>query len=144
MKDRACLWYATCGCVGYLPLAPGTFASALTCVALYFFPPLDNPAVIAFATLLALVCIGRIRGAERDPGYIVIDEVIGMLVATLGRSPSVGNLIKAFILFRALDILKPYPIRKLERLPGAYGIIADDVLAAIFADLALFLWERLA
>jgi phosphatidylglycerophosphatase A len=144
VKDRFCLWYATCGCVGYLPFAPGTFASALTCVGLYLFPPIDNPFVIAFATLLGIICIGRVKDAEKDPGYIVIDEVIGMLVTTLGHSLSVGSLIKAFILFRAFDILKPYPIRKVERLPGAYGIIADDVLAAVFADLALFLWERLA
>ena len=74
----------------------------------------------------------------------MIDELIGMLVATLGHSPSAWNIVKAFILFRAFDILKPYPIRKVERLPGAYGIIADDVLAGIFASLTLFLWERFA
>jgi len=144
VKDRACLWYASLCGVGFLPRAPGTFASAVTCIALYFVPPLDNPIVPVLAIILGLVALGRVEGVESDAGHIVIDEFIGMLVACLGRSPSAGNLIKAFILFRAFDILKPYPIRKVERLPGAYGIIADDVLAGVFANLALILWGWLA
>jgi phosphatidylglycerophosphatase A len=143
-KDRVCEWFVTCCYTGYLPWAPGTWASALTCAVLYFTPAFNHPAVIALLTLLAIFSIERVRGEETDPGYIVIDELIGMLVATAGHYPTPWNIIKAFILFRAFDILKPYPIKKVERLAGAYGIIADDVLAGVFASCVLFIWGRLA
>jgi phosphatidylglycerophosphatase A len=139
--DRLCEWFVTCSYTGYLPFAPGTWASVLTCIILYFVPRFNHPAVIALLVLAALFAVERIRGEERDPGYIVIDELIGMLVATAGHDLDKWNIVKAFILFRAFDILKPYPIRKVERLPGACGIIADDVLAGIYANIALFIWS---
>ncbi len=142
IKDRLCEWFATCCYTGYLPLAPGTWASVLTCVILYFIPSFNHPVAIILLTLLALFAIERVRGEEADPGYIVIDELIGMLVATIGRDPTAWNIAKAFILFRAFDILKPYPIKKVERLAGAYGIIGDDVLAGIYASGLLFIWGR--
>jgi phosphatidylglycerophosphatase A len=144
IKDRICEWFVTCCYTGYLPLAPGTWASVLTCIILYFVPPFNHPAVIMLLVVLAVFAIERIRGEEADPGYIVIDEMIGLLVATVGHNLTTGNIVKAFILFRAFDILKPYPIRKVERLAGAYGIIADDVLAGVAASGALFIWGRLA
>jgi phosphatidylglycerophosphatase A len=142
IKDRLCEWFATCCYAGYLPLAPGTWASVLTCVILYFIPSFNHPVAIILLTLLAFFAIERVRGKEADPGYIVIDELIGMLVATIGRDPTAWNIAKAFILFRAFDILKPYPIKKVERLAGAYGIIGDDVLAGIYASGLLFIWGR--
>ena len=144
IKDRICEWFVTCCYTGYLPLAPGTWASVLTCIILYFVPSFNHPAVIMLLVVLAVFAIERIRGEEVDPGYIVIDEMIGLLVATVGHNLTTGNIVKAFILFRAFDILKPYPIRKVERLAGAYGIIADDVLAGVAASGALFIWGRLA
>jgi phosphatidylglycerophosphatase A len=111
---------------------------------LYFVPWFNRPAVIALLVLAGLFAVERSRGEERDPDYIVIDELIGLLVATTGHDLDKWNIVKAFILFRAFDILKPYPIRKVERLPGACGIIADDVLAGIYASIALFVWGRLA
>ena len=143
IKDRICEWFVTCCYTGYLPLAPGTWASLLACSILYFIHSFNHPAVIILLALLAVFAIERIRGEEADPGYIVIDEMIGLLVATVGHNITIWNIVKAFILFRAFDILKPYPIRKVERLPGAYGIIADDVLAGAFASGALFIWGRL-
>lgn len=137
-KDKVCEWFVTCCYTGYLPLAPGTWASVLTCIILYFLPSFDHPAVIVLLALLAVFAIERVRGEEADPGYIVIDEMIGVLVATAGHDLTLWNIVKAFILFRAFDILKPYPIKKLERLPGAYGIIADDVLAGVYASMVLF------
>ena len=134
IKDRVCEWFATCCYTGYLPLAPGTWASALACLILYVVPSANHPAVIVLLTVLAAFAIERVRGEETDPGYIVIDELIGVLVATAGHNPTIWNIAKAFILFRAFDILKPYPIKKVERLAGAYGIIADDVLAGRFVD----------
>ena len=144
IKDRVREWFVTCCYTGYLPLAPGTWASVLTCAILYFIPSFNHPAVIVLLTLLAVFAIERTEGKEADPGYIVIDELIGMLVATVGHDLTAWNIAKAFILFRAFDILKPYPIKKMERLAGAYGIIGDDVLAGISASGALFIWGRLA
>ena len=142
-KDRACEWFVTCCYVGYLPLAPGTWASVLTCLILYFISSFNHPVIIILLAVPAVFAIERARGEEADPGYIVIDEMIGMLVATAGHNLTILNIVKAFILFRAFDILKPYPIRKVERLPGAYGIIADDILAGVFANMALLIWGRL-
>ena len=140
IKDRVCEWFVTCCYTGYLPLAPGTWASVLTCIILYLIPSFNHPAVIILLMVFAVFAIERTKGKEADPGYIVIDEMIGMLVATVGRDLTIWNIVKAFILFRAFDILKPYPIKKVERLPGAYGIIADDVLAGIFANMVLSIW----
>jgi phosphatidylglycerophosphatase A len=140
IKDRVCEWFVTCCYTGYLPLAPGTWASVLTCIILYLVPSFNHPAVIILLTVFAVFAIERTKGKEADPGYIVIDEMIGMLVATVGRDLAAWNIVKAFVLFRAFDILKPYPIKKVERLSGAYGIIADDVLAGVFATMVLFVW----
>ncbi len=108
-------------------------------------PASRNPVAIAVLTVLAIPAVERARGGETDPGCIVVDELLGMLVTVAGHSITVpGALSRAFILFRAFDILKPYPIRKMERLPGAYGIIADDLLAGVYASIALFLVGRLA
>ncbi len=140
IKDRVCEWFATCSYVGYLPLAPGTWGSLLACIIAYLFPRSSNPSIIVVLIIAAIVTAERARGSDDDPSRIVIDEYTGMLVAVIGHGGAAGDLIKAFILFRAFDILKPYPIRKLERLPGAYGIVADDVLAGIYANAALILW----
>jgi phosphatidylglycerophosphatase A len=74
---------------------------------------------------------------RRDPGEVVIDEVAGQLFALLFLPPTVGVLLLAFLLFRLFDIWKPFPIRRLERWPGGLGIMADDVLAGVYANLAL-------
>ena len=144
IRDRICEWYATCSYVGYLPFAPGTWGSLLACLIVYFSPSLSNPIIIALIMAAGIVASDRARGIEADPGRVVIDEFVGMLVAVAGHSVTFWGLTKGFILFRAFDILKPYPIRKLERLPGGYGIIADDVLAGVYASAALFIWGRLA
>jgi phosphatidylglycerophosphatase A len=142
-RDRICEWYATCCYVGCLPGAPGTWGSLLACLLVYFLPSLANPFVIVILAAAGVVASERARGAETDPGRVVVDELVGMLLAVSGHSLGFWGLVRGFILFRAFDILKPYPIRKLERLPGGYGIIADDVLAGIFASLGLFVWDRL-
>jgi phosphatidylglycerophosphatase A len=75
----------------------------------------------------------------KDPGVIVIDEVSGQLIAItpLALAPSPAGIIAAFLLFRFFDIFKPYPIRKLERLPGGLGVMADDALAGIYAAILM-------
>jgi phosphatidylglycerophosphatase A len=126
---------------GYVPIAPGTWGSA---VGLLLWFALPSSVWIQALAIVAVVVAGVWSGgvAERhfgrtDPGQVVIDEVAGMLV-TLFLNP-VGWLGAAggFLLFRAADIVKPFPARRLERLPGGFGIIADDVMAGIYANLAL-------
>jgi len=143
IRDRICEWFATCCYVGYLPAAPGTWGSLLAAVLLYLFPFFHNPIVILCLLAVGLVTAERARGDQADPVYIVIDEFAGVLVTLAGHAVTFRNLAIGFILFRAFDILKPYPVRELERLPGAYGIIADDVLAGILASAALFVIGRL-
>jgi len=143
IRDRICEWFATCCYVGYLPAAPGTWGSLLAGVLLYLFPFFHNPIVILCLLAAGLVTAEKARGDQADPAYVVIDEFGGMLVALAGHAVTFRNLLIGFILFRAFDILKPYPVRELERLPGAYGIIADDILAGILASAALFIKGRL-
>jgi phosphatidylglycerophosphatase A len=132
---------ATAFGVGYVPFAPGTFGSAVGLLLWFVLPP--SP--MAQAIAIVAVCVaGSWAGsvAERhfgkeDPGYVVVDEVAGMLV-TLFLIP-VGwiGAIAGFFLFRLSDIIKPYPANRLERLPGGIGIMADDVMAAVYANVAL-------
>src|SRR6185312_1334157 len=127
--------------VGYAPIAPGTFGSAAGLLLWWLLPA--SPAVQA-AAIAALFVLGSWSGtvAERhfgktDPGQVVLDEVMGMLI-TLWLNP-VGwmGVLGAFLLFRIADVIKPYPANRLERLPGGAGVMADDGMAAIYANIAL-------
>ena len=137
----AALALATCGGVGYIPFAPGTFGSLVGLLVWAFLP--ESPGV-QLAVIAALLVAGAWSGgiAERhfastDPGPVVIDEVMGMVI-TLFLNP-VGWLgaIAGFFLFRASDIVKPYPSNRLEQLHGGIGVMADDAMAAVYANLAL-------
>ena len=72
-----------------------------------------------------------------DPSCVVVDEVAGMLVAVVGLPRELGWVLGAFFLFRLLDVWKPYPIDHLQRLPGGFGVVADDLLAGLYATLGL-------
>jgi phosphatidylglycerophosphatase A len=126
---------------GYVPVAPGTAASAVAILAhSCIFWTLDRglatavSAAVALGFAAATVFWGReaerLHGA-RDPGWVVSDEVAGQLVAAAGIGGHVG-LAVAFAGFRLLDIAKPFPIRRFERLPGGWGILADDLAAGVF------------
>lgn len=127
---------------GYSPLAPGT---AGTAVGLLLFLPLSLlPATAQLAATAVTFGLGVFvsthvarRAAIKDPGIVVIDEVVGLWVSLLflPLTPAVAAL--AFLLFRLLDMIKPYPARQLEALPEGLGIMADDVMAAIYANLML-------
>ena len=140
-RSRVALALATVLGVGYVPFAPGTLGSAAGLVLWWLLPA--SPAVQAL-TIVGLFVVGSWSGtvAERhfgttDPSAIVIDEVMGMLI-TLFLNP-VGRLgaLGAFLLFRIADVVKPYPANRLERLPGGVGVMADDAMAAVYANLAL-------
>lgn len=73
-----------------------------------------------------------------DPGYIVVDELAGMFITMAGHRLSIINLIAGFLLFRIFDIIKPYPAYDIQRLRKGYGIMADDVIAGIYANIVLW------
>jgi len=128
---------------GYAPVAPGTFGSALglllhVAVAL----PLGSAAAaVAAAVAIAagFSCAGTAERhfGGRDPGRVVIDEVAGQMLALAFLPVTPGVLAAGFVLFRILDVLKPFPARRLEDLPGGSGIMADDLAAAAYANLLL-------
>jgi phosphatidylglycerophosphatase A len=139
--ERAALVIATALGVGYVPFAPGTFGSAAGLVLWWLLPA--SPLVQA-ASIVTVFVVGAWSGsvAERhfrrsDPGQVVIDEVLGMLITLFLVPVGWPGAIMGFLLFRVADIVKPYPANRLERLHGGLGIMADDAMAAIYANLAL-------
>ena len=133
--------------IGYLRPGSGTWASAVTALAwaaaASFVPqPWRWPvatAAAAFFTLIGIPAATRVARADRDPdpGHVVIDEVAGQLIALIAAPLSWKSFVAGFILFRAFDIVKPPPVRQLERLPEGTGIMADDVGAGLFALIVL-------
>jgi phosphatidylglycerophosphatase A len=141
--NRLALFVATGGYVGYVPFAPGTFGSALGLGLLWGLRPFGDVRLEIVMIILVLV-LGVWSGsvAERyagrvDPGIVVIDEVAGMLITMLLIPVTAISVLAGFLVFRALDILKPWPARRLERLPGGFGIMADDVMAAAYGNLVM-------
>lgn len=135
MAPRWAAGLATMGGLGRLP-APGTFGS-LPALPAAFLAPLP---LLALGIALAVFGYAAIRalvrsGAEADPGWVVVDETVGMLIAlaALGGAPTLPGLLLAFMLFRLFDILKPWPVSWAERWPGAAGIMLDDVVAGMLA-----------
>ena len=127
---------------GYAPVAPGTAGSLAAVVLLWWLPELTLPA--AGLAAMAVFFIGAWAGGRvaehigrEDPGIVVIDEVAGMIL-TLAAIPKIWWVYGAgFILFRLLDIFKPWPCRQLERVPGGWGIMLDDVGAGVYACIIL-------
>ena len=133
-------WFGT----GLLPKAPGTWGSlAALPIAWVLGTRFGTAAVIGAAAALFLLGLWAVKAClahspDRDPGVIVIDEVAGQLlaVAPAGLDPLAFGL--GFILFRTFDILKPWPIKALERgLDGALGVMVDDIAAALYASVGL-------
>lgn len=144
---KAAVWYATFFGIGYIWPAPGTWASLVTTVILFFAAPhITQPAVwIAAAVLLYIAGVPAARRCaehfqKEDPRHCVIDEVVGQIIALLLLPRTIGFYLAGFLLFRFFDILKPPPVRQSERLPHGFGIMSDDVLAGLYAFLVLRLY----
>lgn len=122
--------------IGYIPWAPGTFGSLLGLgigAALLHFGTIFLGLGIIGASVAGLAAIPRTGAAASDPGWIVIDEIAGQMIAMLPLSLiSAQGLAMAFLLFRLFDIRKPYPISLADARPDALGIMADDWLAGLF------------
>jgi phosphatidylglycerophosphatase A len=131
------------GGAGYVPVAPGSVASALTVLVLWLVP-FSRVAVLCFFGAVTIVGIWAAHRAEglwgaKDPHAIVIDEVAGMTLAVLAFPLTVPVLAVGFLLFRVFDVVKPFPARLSERLPGGVGVMADDLVAGLYALLVLAL-----
>jgi phosphatidylglycerophosphatase A len=136
--NRALQCIVTCCYVGYIPGAPGTYASALGCVFIYFFPSIfSNLFFCGGLILFSILCVNFFRYDGVDPGYIVIDEFAGICVTMAGHNITLVSTISGLILFRVFDIAKPFPVRQAEHLKGGYGIVADDAVAGILANIIL-------
>ncbi len=134
------------GC-GFSPFAPGTAGSLGALVPAVLLWHYAGWKPWHFGLLAAAAILPGVWAADReararmkkDPGLVVIDEVIGVWIAAAGATTlNWKSWLAAFALFRLFDIWKPAPVRQLERLPGGWGIVADDVMAGIYAALVLF------
>ncbi len=135
---------------GYGPIAPGTWGSL---PGLAFAFGLDRGAggwaVLGGALFFAVAGVWAAGRAEvllgkKDPGRVVVDEIAGQMVALLFLPMTVPILVIAFFVFRVLDVFKPWPARRLEDLPGGSGIMADDLMVGLYANLilhGLVLWR---
>jgi phosphatidylglycerophosphatase A len=144
---------ATVGGAGYFPFAPGTVGSAAGAIAYLLTRHLDPGVQVG---LFAGVCVvgswastvaARHVGRE-DPGHVVVDEVAGQLATLLLLDVGWLGTLAGFLIFRVLDIVKPWPANRLEALHGGFGIMADDVMAGaygwvlLFALISVFPWLR--
>ena len=141
--NKTTVFLAT-GCyVGYIPFAPGTLGSLIGLPLCFLLAGIQLSAammaVLVFIFLAIWISGAAARGLKRkDPGCIVIDEIAGMVVTFIGLPFTLTTAALGFILFRILDILKPFPIRIIDqRLSGGLGIVADDVVAGIFSNLII-------
>ena len=143
LRDEAVVFLATGFYIGNIPFAPGTFGSILGLALCFVLAGLKLPLAIIFTVLFIIVAVWIANGAEKvlkknDPGCIVIDEIAGMAVTLVGLPFNLTTALIGFMIFRILDILKPFPIRSLDkRVSGGVGIVLDDVVAGIFANLLL-------
>lgn len=144
--------FATCFGIGYLPFAPGTWASLVTTTgwfAVYTLLP-GAASVIHVAAVLVLIPVcwitagraARKMGVE-DPSVVVIDEVLGQSIALFLAPVGIWWFLGGFALFRFFDILKPPPIRRCEAFPGGLGITLDDLVAGLYSCLILWLIHAL-
>ena len=142
------LFLATAGYAGYFPIAPGTAGSAVGLVLLVAIRLLGSPGlelgilVVTVAVGIWASGVGERHAAREDPGLVVIDEVAGMLLTMLWVPLTWATAVVGFLAFRLFDIVKPFPARDAERLHGGLGIMADDLIAAVYAMVVvrLFVW----
>jgi phosphatidylglycerophosphatase A len=142
LPDKLALVLSSCFGLGLIPVAQGTFgtlAAIPLAIALSHLGPMAGAYVLFFFTLLAVWVSAKSAGAleKQDPGEVVIDEVAGLLLTLFLLPATTFNLCLGFILFRLFDILKPYPIRRLEKIGGGAGIVLDDLLAGVYGNVCL-------
>ncbi len=142
-KEKTIIFFATGGTVGNIPFAPGTFGT-LVGLPLCFFLSLCHISFAAiFIIAFIVLAVWIAQEAEKllkkkDPGCIVIDEIAGIMVTLLGLPFDPLTVMAGFLIFRILDIFKPFPARMLERtIPGGAGVVLDDIAVGIWGNLIL-------
>jgi phosphatidylglycerophosphatase A len=142
-REQAVIFLASGLFIGTVPFAPGTFGAIIGLPIVFLLSRLDLLLSVLFMLLFIFFAIGIASAAEKilnqkDPAKIVIDEIAGLMVAFTGLPFNLKTVVLGFILFRVFDILKPFPIRTLERkVGGGTGVVLDDVLAGVYANLIL-------
>ena len=145
--------FTSCFGLGFMPVAPGTWGSVPVAVIFAILAYLQTSPVVISLVMLALALIGSVvcvlfapsviaKVGKKDPGEIVADEFAGQAVTflylgTIARDQVFTAALIGFFVFRLFDILKPWPIHKLEKLPQGWGILADDLLAGVYAAIVL-------
>ena len=150
LRSRLAVALASFGYVGFAPVAPGT-AGAAAAIPLFLLLRWADSSWLEIAVCAVMVVAGawsarlteRALGVE-DPGVIVIDEVVGMLVSLIFLPGTWPVIAAAFVAFRVFDIVKPWPAGRLEHVPGGWGVMADDVMAGVYANLTIqiLLWAQ--
>ena len=140
---RLAVFIATAGYCGYFPVAPGTAGSAAGLL-VYLLVSLAGSAIVEVAAIALIFAAGAWAAthAERffggiDPGPVVIDEVLGMLITLALMPAGWAAMLTGFVLFRVFDVIKPFPADRLETFHGGFGIMADDAMAGVYANLVL-------
>jgi phosphatidylglycerophosphatase A len=145
--------YATGLGTGFFPIAPGTAGSVLALAVYCWFPglPLGADGHIGIRSLLLVIALTLVgvaasrRGEEefgKDGSPIVIDEVIGQWITVMGLVPTPVVIVAGFLLFRLLDIFKPFPAGRSQALPYGWGVMADDVVSGLYGAVILRLLLR--
>ncbi|MBI4550608.1 MAG: CDP-diacylglycerol--glycerol-3-phosphate 3-phosphatidyltransferase [Candidatus Omnitrophica bacterium] len=133
--------FVSCLYIGFIPVAPGTFGSLAGVAVLLVLPqnPVTLSGVLLSLFFLSVLASGRYAQSRslKDPSTVVIDEVCGMMTSLYLLPLSLSNVALGFVLFRIFDVLKPFPVRNLEKLPAGWGIVADDIAAGIYVNLIL-------
>jgi len=141
---RLGVFVATCAHVGYAPVAPGTFGS-LAALVLYYLIRRQQSTAVELGAIAVIIVIGLWSATEAehhfggiDPGPVVIDEVVGMLMTLALHPVNIWGAIVGFLIFRVLDVVKPWPARRLELLPGGFGVVLDDMMAGVYGNLLVW------
>lgn len=130
---------------GKLPIAPGTWGAALAALMMtplmWAAPPVTQLVLIVFIVVFSFWCAKAVDIFAdewgEDPSCVVADEMVGMWLTLVGLPLTLGNIGLGFLLFRFFDIAKPLGIRRLEKIPGGWGVVLDDVLAGVYANVVL-------
>ena len=143
MKLRAAKLLSTCFGIGYFPVAPGTVTSMVAVLCYFFIPVLHNPLLLLFLVLLcsgAGIWAGGVMEEYygEDPSVVTIDELAGQWLALVFLPEGIVPMALSLLFFRFFDIAKPGPVDALQRLPGGWGIMLDDLLAGFFANISVW------
>lgn len=142
LSKRLAFFFATGFGSGYSPYAPGTAGSAVGLLFVWGMSLLSLPGqflaviVVTVLSMIAADVVARSLGLK-DPGVIVADEIAGMMVTMFALPFTATTAVLGFVLFRVMDVVKPPPARQFERFKGGVGVVADDLMAGVYAHLAL-------